>query len=134
MCVVFCGAHVMFCIIRSGDLSCYVWGGPVNKYMFMWTWKMKSILEGQGFSLGWPQFVLVGWAKVSILNVKICTFMDVLFVHMQVVVCPFSQFALCSASRSLPNSVIYKFSTGNKPSLKPLRESSIKNSSPFHPT
>ncbi len=60
----------MFCIIRSGDLSCYV-----NKYMFyMWIWKRKSILGGQGLSFGCPHFVLVGWAKASILNVKSCMF------------------------------------------------------------
>ena len=54
----------MFSLIWSCDLSWYV--------LFYGIWKIKSILEGQGLSFGWPQFRVVGWAKASILNVKSC--------------------------------------------------------------
>ena len=53
--------------------------------------------------------IYVGWMGEGVhFKCEKLYFMYVLFVHVQVVVCMFSRFALCLASDSLPNNMFYE--------------------------
>ncbi len=50
----------MFCIIRSGDLSCYVWFGPCKQVQFYVDMENEIHIGRTRFFL-WVATICVGW-------------------------------------------------------------------------